>query len=66
MGDYDKNYALLLKAKGNSFTEDSGGIRGGEQMTGYDAASINQQLEQMHFKEVVPSKRISRNWNRFI
>ena len=57
MGDYDKNYALLLKAKGNSFTEDSGGIRGGEQMTGYDAASINQQLEQMHFKEVVPSKK---------
>lgn len=46
-----------MKAKGNSFTEDSGGIRGGEQMTGYDAASINQQLEQMHFKEVVPSKK---------
>ncbi|MFR8645711.1 MAG: plasmid pRiA4b ORF-3 family protein [Roseburia faecis] len=57
MEDYDKNYALLWKAKGNSFTEDSGGIWDGEQMTGYDAASINQQLEQMHFKEVVPSKK---------
>lgn len=67
MEDYDKNYALLWKAKGNSFTEDSGGIWDGEQMTGYDAASINPAAgTDAILKRLFRQKRISRNWNRFI
>lgn len=51
--DYEKDSATLMKAKGNNFVEDSGGIWGEEQVSGsYDAVSVNEQLEQMHFADI--------------
>ena len=51
--DYEKDFATLMKAKGNNFVEDSGGIWGEEQVSGsYDAVSVNTQLEQMHFADI--------------
>ena len=51
--DYEKDSATLMKTKGNNFVEDSGGIWGEEQVSGsYDAVSVNEQLEQMHFADI--------------
>ena len=55
------------KRKGTVLQRIPGGIWDGRQMTGYDAASINQQLEQMHFKEGCSVKKGSaETGNRFI
>lgn len=53
--DYDRDYATIIKAKGNSFMEDSGGIWEEMQLTEYDAVMINTLLERKHFKAVTLS-----------
>ena len=50
---YEKDYAVVLKAKGDNFVEDSGGIWEEEPETSpFDLSQVNEQLESMHFKPV--------------
>ena len=50
---YEKDYAVVLKAKGDNFVEDSGGIWADEpEIAPFDLTQVNVQLESLHFKPV--------------
>ncbi len=54
---YDKRYGAVLKAKGENFQEDSGGVWGGAQWdVPYDVQKVNQVLAQMEFPKPSFSK----------
>ena len=51
--NYDKRYATVLKAKGENFMEDSGGIWGEQaDITEYSIEEVNAKLERVKFKKV--------------
>lgn len=54
---YDKRYGTVLKAKGDNFEEDSGGVWGESQWDEpYDVKEVNQILAQMEFPKAASAK----------